>query len=102
MFCQMNMLTMLAYLEERYNLDQIQIQIVDEKTYQTETIKLKKMNFHDIYDMVLMQGRAPTQQTMPVLDQGIQLYLHYIQKNNDIIDYILKFQIGRASCRERE
>ncbi len=92
MFCQMNMLTMLAYLEKRYNLDQIQIQVIDEETYQTETIKPKKVDFRVIYDMVLMQGRAPTQQTMPVLDQGIQLYLHYIQENNDIIDYILKFR----------
>src|SRR5699024_8322246 len=52
MFCQMNMLTMLAYLEKRYNLDQIQIQVIDEETYQTETIKPKKLDFRAIYDKV--------------------------------------------------
>ena len=90
MFCQMNMLTVLAYLEETGYNGKVYFNMVNEITYEVEEKEISSVGFKEIYKQVLINHSIPEATVMPVMFQGIKLYLEYLKEENEITAYIKK------------
>ncbi|WP_217447991.1 MULTISPECIES: AraC family transcriptional regulator [unclassified Bacillus (in: firmicutes)] len=90
MFCQMNLLTVLAYLEQLGYKGKVFFQMVNEMTYEVAELEMFPKGYNEIYQQVLIQYRFPNVQLIPVMFQGISLYLEYLKKDNEITAYIKK------------
>ncbi|MFC7680175.1 AraC family transcriptional regulator [Paenibacillus sp. GCM10028914] len=92
MFCQMNLITVLAYLEQVAFEGTVYYHAVREQTYDVKETEIILGNYQDIYEAVLCQHRLPDVETIPVMYQGITMYLEWLQKDNDITRYIRDHQ----------
>lgn len=90
MFCQMNMLTVLAYIEQVGYKGKVFFHMVNEMTYEVEAIEISPAGYKEVYRQVLIQHQLPKAQLIPVMFQGIRLYLEYLKKDNEITAYIKK------------
>lgn len=88
MFCQMNLLTMLAYLEQINYEGVIYYYAVQEQTYDVNETILPLGIYQALYKAVLIEKRMPNEKVMPVMYQGIKLYLELQKEANDITKYI--------------
>ncbi len=88
MFCQINLLTLLAYLNQIQYQHDVQINLVD---YQYEILKtyfLNPKNYKEIYKEVLINKSIPEYPILPIMQTGIKLYLHLQKENNEIVSFI--------------
>ncbi|MFB7157614.1 helix-turn-helix transcriptional regulator [Lysinibacillus sp. NPDC056232] len=92
MFCQMNLITILAYLEQISFKGTVYYHSVKEQTYDVKETEITLGNFFDIYEAVLLDHRMPDVELMPVMYQGIKLYLELFQSDNEITKYIQTHQ----------
>ncbi|MGE8206479.1 helix-turn-helix transcriptional regulator [Heyndrickxia sp. NPDC080065] len=90
MFCQMNLLTVLAYLDQVGYKGKVYYHMVKETTYDVEEIEIQLDRYKEIYEQVLIQHRIPNVQLIPVMYQGINLYFDYLKEDNEITAYIKK------------
>lgn len=90
MFCQINLLTILAWLDRTEYKDDIDIHIVDDKFEPVSQFSLKAKGFYTIYQQVLIHKSQP-QYTLPApLKQGVDLYLSYPNSDSELMQYIQK------------
>ncbi|NOU67508.1 helix-turn-helix domain-containing protein [Paenibacillus sp. LMG 31461] len=90
MFCQMNMLTLLAHLEQEGYEGKVYFHMVKELTYDVEETDILLGGYKEIYEQVLIHHRLPEANLMPVMYQGISLYLEYLKDDNEITAFIRK------------
>ncbi|MFC4808088.1 helix-turn-helix transcriptional regulator [Paenibacillus sp. GCM10023250] len=90
MFCQINLLTVLAYLEQRGYDGKVYFHMVKESTYDVEETEIRLEGYSDIYRQVLLHHRFPETPLMPVMYQGIRLFLEYVKEDNEITAFIKK------------
>lgn len=88
MFCQMNLLTLLAYLEQIDFKGDIYYHAVHEKTYDIDEYKMTLGSFTSLYQDVILNKQYNQNSPLPVLHQGIQLYLNWHQPINPIRQFI--------------
>ena len=90
MFCQMNMLTLLAYLEQQGYIGKVYFHMVKEieQSFDVEETEIELGGFEDIYNQVMINKQLPTNRMIPVMYQGIRLYLDYQKKENELTSYI--------------
>lgn len=88
MFCQINLLTLLAYLSQIDYQGQIIFHLIDEHAYEVEVIKITNNHYQKIYEQVVIQHTTPEEEMFPVLAEGVKLYLHYQQPNNELTQFI--------------
>ncbi|MGZ9586577.1 AraC family transcriptional regulator [Paenibacillus marinisediminis] len=90
MFCQMNVLTVLAYLDQAGYRGKVFFHTVNEMSYEVEATEVLPEGFKEMYQQVLIHHRLPEAQLMAVMSQGIRLYLEYIKQDNEITAFINK------------
>jgi len=90
MFCQMNLLTILAFLEQQKFQGKVYFHMVKETTYDVDEIEIVLGDYLEVYEEVFMHHRLPKATLLPVMYQGIQLYFDYLKEENDISKYIKK------------
>lgn len=88
MFCQINMLTILAYLEQVAYKGKVFFNMVNEMTYEIETTEIFLSSYKKVYQQVLIDHQFPNIKVIPNMFQGIRLYMEYIKVDNEIITYI--------------
>ena len=92
MFCQMNMLTILAYLEQS-NFDGdvlfcMAIESSDEMLPNAYEIDIN--GSYQRYKRIICNKQMPNEKLMPVLYQATLLYLNYLNKDSEINRYIIE------------
>ncbi|WDV08311.1 helix-turn-helix domain-containing protein [Lysinibacillus irui] len=90
MFCQLNLLTVLAFLEQQGYQGKVYYHMVKEMTYDVEETEIVLGDYMEIYEQVLIQHRLPKATVLPVMYQGVQLYFNYLKEENEITTYIKK------------
>jgi hypothetical protein len=90
MFCQMNLLTVLAYLDQIEYRGKVFYHKVQELTYEVEATELVPEGYKKMYVQVLLHHCLPNVPLMPVMYQGIKFYLEYLKKDNEITAFIKK------------
>lgn len=90
MFCQINLLTILAWLDKNNYQENVKINIVDDQFELKESVWAAPEGYYSIYKQVLIEKRDPGEVYPEFLQKGIALYLHFSQEENEIIRYIKK------------
>ncbi len=88
MFCQMNLLTLLAYLEQSGYKGQLFLHSFREDEFKVNQIELQLGSYSDVYKTVFMEQQKPTCELLPVMYQSIDLYLEMLQDDNRVTKYI--------------
>lgn len=94
MFCQMNILTLCAYLDASNYQGEVHLHIIRQDFWQYDSLQdiilisyqINPAGYYEIYREVLLQ-RRPAREKYPVfaeLNAGINLYTNYISANSDI------------------
>jgi hypothetical protein len=92
MFCQINILTILAWLDQIDYKGAIKLQIVGDQFELKESFTLEAAGYYSIYKHVLIEKNIPEYIFPEPLKKGINLYLNYLNKDSDLICYIKKHQ----------
>jgi len=89
MFCQINLLTILAYLEDSNFSGKIVVTLVKEDTLEIiEQFGVDREGYKEIYNQVILSRKSPIRVHPPVLTNGIRLYLNYKEEENEITFFI--------------
>ncbi|MDF2699963.1 MAG: hypothetical protein K0Q49_1519 [Haloplasmataceae bacterium] len=88
MFCQINYLTVLAYLDQINYNKKVTLILVTQDFKLIDTYELDVSGYHDLYTQVLMNHKLTQEITLSYLNKGIELYLEYIKEDNEITRYI--------------
>jgi hypothetical protein len=92
MFCQINIITILAWLDQKNYKGAIELHIVGDKFERKESFNLKADGFSTIYKQVLIQKELPDFNFPGPIENGIQLYLNYLNQDSELIQYIKECQ----------
>jgi len=92
MFCQMNLLTLLAYLDVKDYKGHVFVSLLDEikDEYLNGALEVEVKGYYSIYKQVIVEQRKPTGKLDPLLYQAVESYLTYSQVDSPINTYIRK------------
>ena len=90
MFCQMNLLTILAYLEQSGYDGKVFLNSFREDEFKVSQTELILGNYASVYNDVLVHHERPTHDLLPVMFQAIDLYLDMLREDNEVVKYISK------------
>lgn len=90
MFCQINMLTVLAWLDETGHYAPIEFHLVGDKFLPIEKFTLNAEGYYELYKQVMINKNIPHSIHPAPLKKGIDLYVHYLKNESDLIQYIQK------------
>lgn len=103
MFCQMNLLTMLAYLEQLEYGGKVILHSFDEEDYVVSQMDITLGNYYSVYEDVLIHHQKSLNNIFPMMNRAIDLMLEmqlednrvtrYISEHTDIPDYELLQQL---------
>lgn len=92
MFCQMNLLTILAYLEQMEYQGDIVVCSFKEDEWNVNVRKSRLGLFAKIYRLVLMEHQPIQITGLPTLQQAIDLYIELLQEDNRVTRLITEHQ----------
>ncbi len=90
MFCQINLLTVLAYLDEINYSGKIVFHLVRETIKEFECFEVEIQGYKEIYRQAMLYRQLPSNVPLPVMYKGVKLYLEYLKDENEITSYIKK------------
>ncbi len=88
MFCQINVLTMLAYLEQIHYEQPVILVVFNHELTVFDVQQLTLSGYQQIYKTVLLNQETNTFDVPAVLSSGISRYLALLQEDNEIKTYI--------------
>lgn len=88
MFCQMNMLAILAWLDQREYKGSIDLHLVDHQYKPLKDYSLDAKGYAALYEQVMIHKTMPEEIMLKPLNKGIELYLNYLKKDSDLMLYI--------------
>lgn len=83
MFCQMNLLTLLAYLDKVSFKGDITFNLVEKHFELLNTYPIQVEGYYEIYREVMINKKQVTTIPLTTLKEGITLYLELTQKNRN-------------------
>ncbi|MEH7096830.1 AraC family transcriptional regulator [Neobacillus vireti] len=92
MFCQINLLTLLAWLDKADYKEAIDIHLVGERFEPVSHFTIKAKGYYSIYKQVLIEKAMPEAILPAPIKKGIELYLGYLNKDSDLMQYIQMHQ----------
>jgi hypothetical protein len=92
MYCQMNLLTILAWLDQTDYKGSIDLNLVDDQFQPVLYYSLKAKGYDPLYKQVMIHKTLPQEVQPSPLKKGIDLYLNYLKKDSDLMLYIQKHQ----------
>ena len=90
MFCQMNLLTILSYLEQSSYEGKVYLNSFREDEFKVNQIELELGNYSSVYNEVLVNHNKTFYKVPPVMYQAIDLYLEMLKEDNTVIKFISK------------
>ncbi|WP_066295583.1 hypothetical protein [Bacillus sp. FJAT-29937] len=91
MFCQINVLTILAWLNETQYLQPIDLHLINDHYEHLETFTLEVNGYQTLYKQVLIDKTMPAAIYPEPLKKGIELYLSYQNEDSDLMLYIKSY-----------
>lgn len=88
MFCQINLLTILAYLDQINYSKKIAFNLVDHRFRVVNCFEFYVDGYYEIYKQVMIDRCIPQNISLRVLENGIRLYFEYLKEDNEITKYI--------------
>lgn len=88
MFCQINLITILGYLDESNYRGKTTLKLVDNNFEVINTFDIKVDGYKELYITAIINKEMPKVPMNNVMSNGIKLYLQYVMKDNEITKYI--------------
>ena len=88
MFCQINLLTLLAYLNQINYNRKITFNLVNQEFKVVDCFEFDVQGYNGIYKQVMINRGIPQNIKLSVMENGIRLYLEYLKEENEITEYI--------------
>lgn len=88
MFCQINLLTLLAYLDQVSFEGDVTFNLVGKHFELLNTYPIQVEGYYKMYIDVMINKKQVTNIPLNTLKEGIKLYLELTQKENEITTYI--------------
>lgn len=88
MFCQMNLLTLLAYLEQSGYQGKVFLNCFKEDEFKVNQTELQLGHYDRVYKEVLVNHKKPSDELLPVMYQAIDIYLEMLKEDNAVVTYI--------------
>lgn len=88
MFCQINLLTILAYLDELNYRNKIIFNLVNREFKIIDCFEFGVQGYYEVYKQVLVNRCMPENINLSIMENGIRLYLEYLKEENEITTYI--------------
>ena len=88
MFCQINLLTILAWLDCQDDQEDVEIHLVCERFEPVSQFTVTAEGYYSIYKQVLLEKIMPETVLPAPIRKGIELYLSYLNENSDLMQYI--------------
>lgn len=92
MFCQINLLTVLAWLDQVHYAGDAQLHLVDAHFQVIDKFSLNVKGYKALYDEVLINQKPPQHIEPAPLRNGVKLYLKYTEPESDLMSYIAQQQ----------
>jgi hypothetical protein len=92
MFCQINILTILAWLDKNGHSKPIDLHIVGDKFEPIESYTLLAIGYYELFKQVMIHKTFPDSINLAPLKKGVELYLSYLQEDSDLMTYIKNHQ----------
>jgi len=90
MFCQMNLLTILSYLEQSGYEGKVFLNSFREDEFKVNQTELELGHYYSVYNEVLVNHTKPSNELVPVMYQAINIYLEMLKEDNAVVKYIKK------------
>jgi hypothetical protein len=87
-FCQMNVLTALAYLEQIHFSGNVYLQSFNEDDFKVNEEKLTLGTYTSVFKQVLIDKTMPTAPLLPVMVEAIKRHLDMQKEQNEVTNYI--------------
>lgn len=88
MFCQINLLTLLAYLDQINYGREATFNLVNRKFEVINCYEIDVQGYYEIYKQVMINKCVPQNIKLSVMENGIRLYFEYLKEKNEITTYI--------------
>lgn len=88
MFCQMNLLTILSYLEQSSYKGTVYVHSFKEEEFKVKQTEVKLGHYESVYKEVLVSHEKPSYVLLPVMNRAIDIYLDMLKEDNVIVTYI--------------
>jgi hypothetical protein len=88
MFCQMNLLTILSYLEQSSYDGKVILNSFREDEYKVSQTELTLGHYQSVYKKVLINHSKPSIEMLPLMCEAIDIYLEMLNDDNAIVKYI--------------
>ncbi len=88
MFCQMNLLTLLAYLEQSGYEGKVFLNSFREDEFKVSETELRLGSYDVVYKHLLVHHKKPSTELFPVMYQAIGIYLDMLKDDNAVVKYI--------------
>lgn len=88
MFCQINLLTLLAYLDYSCFKGEVFFNLVGNEFKLLYTYNIYVEGYYEIYKRVMIDKKEVIDVKIDTLKEGIKLYLEFSKSENEIITYI--------------
>lgn len=88
MFCQINLLAILAYLDQINYRKKITFNLVDMEFKLVNSFEIGVQGYRELFKQVIINRCMPQNINLPLLENGIKLYLEYLKDENEITEYI--------------
>lgn len=92
MFCQINLLTILAWLDQTKYQGYVELHLVDDHFKQMDTLHLQVSGYDERYQQVLIHKEFPEHIEPAPLKKGVERYLTYLNPDSDLMLFIQKHQ----------
>ncbi|WP_342429902.1 hypothetical protein [Neobacillus sp. FSL H8-0543] len=92
MFCQINLLTLLAWLDRTNHNHPLDLHLVGDKFNLLESFTLEAKGYDALFKQVVIDKTMPSDIYPAILKQGVALYLNYLNEDSDLMRYIQKHQ----------
>jgi hypothetical protein len=92
MFCQINILTILAWLDKTGHSKPIYLHIVGDKFEPNDNHTLMAAGYNELFMAVLIHKTFPESIHLVPLRKGVELYLTYLHEDSNLMMYIKKNQ----------
>ncbi len=89
MFCQINLITLLAYLDINEYDGRVALHLIDHSFNELVMFEIKPAGFYEIYKNVLIEKRIPNEVLPEIMSDAVVKYLDYAGDNSEIAQYIL-------------
>lgn len=89
MFCQINLITLLAYLDSNNYEGNIALHLIDYDFSEIKCVQIKQEGFFEVYKNVLIQKKVPEMILPDIMMDAVVNYLDYSKEDNELCRFVL-------------